>query len=247
MTPEQLDLLGRTSWGFVACSAAAGVVTMGLVQLAKDLLPIRTMWQKAWIQGVVQRLAQEADPRAGRTGLAYRALDELLQLAVGGQEKALYGLPIDRLAGQLSAAAQAVLDYPARHESLFRILATGSNPDDVDTLLRPPPSAPLPGQPMNADSQAEITRTLDARNRVSHQVQRNLDALQINMGFRWRLYMQLMSVAVGGVLAAGMMSVAKAGPLDEPMFVGGVGLLGGFLASVGWDVVSAFQANRGRG
>jgi len=156
--------------------------------------------------------------------------------------------PSDRLAGQLSAAAQAVLDSPNRHKDLLLILSTGSEADDLDALLGPPPLAPSmvgDAQIASVEERRGAVGYVDARNRVSHQIQRNLDAFQIHMTFRLRAYLEAMALGLGLVAAltlAWMIGV-RVDALGPPLWVV-IGVLGGFLGTL---LTDAARAIRGRG
>ena len=238
-----LDRYLRTVWLTLASSAGLGVVSMAVVQLLKDLSPIRTFWQRRWIEAVVDEQARKT-----KVDGAQNVLPDLINLATAGNARALYGLPINQLAGQLNAAAGVVLDSPPRHPNLFRVMAAGADADDLATLLAPPPQARTSSDASPGDKET-VTRFVDARNRVAHQVQRNLDALQIAMTFRWQLYLQLLSIAVSGAIAA-VSAVALFPALKDRAegWVGVVvmGILGGFFSTVARDLVAALRGLRGR-
>jgi hypothetical protein len=241
MDPVELNRLAGTLWLVLAASAGLGVATMAVVQLVKDLFPMREMWQRRWVQSRAREQARRAGaaqaPAAGPDPMT-----DLIRQATGGDAKALYALPVERLAGQLNAAAQVVLDYPTRHQPLLHVLAAGADPDDLATLLSAPPRR-APGV-----RDEETTRFVDARNRVAHHVQRNLDALQISTTFRWQLWLQIVSLAVSVVLAAFASAILF--PWEEGAVwwskVILVGVLGGFFAGVARDLAAALENLRGR-
>lgn len=247
MNPENLDRLMRGIWLVIAAAAGLGVVTMVIVQLLKDLLPLRPVWQRSWIWSVVRQQAARARAEPARV------IDDLINLATAGNSKALYDLPIEQLGGQLNSAAQVVLDFPARHTDLLRVLAAGADPVDLQTLLAERPqartmAARAAGVPVDPQQEQALVGFVDARNRVTHQVQRNLDALQIAMTFRWKLILQLLSLVVAvGCTAA--VTWALIGPPDGGDWVAKVvviGVLGGFLSTVARDLAVAIQNLRRR-
>jgi hypothetical protein len=247
--PENLDRFVRGIWLVLATAAGLGVVTMVIVQLLKDLLPLRSAWQRHWIWSVVRLQAAKvrADPAL--------ALDDLINVATAGNSRALYDLPIEQLGGQFNSASQLVLDFPASHSDLLRVLVAGADAADLQTLLSERPqartmaAARTAGTPVDPQLEQAPVRFVDARNRVTHQVQRNLDALQIAMTFRWKLILQVMSLVVGSACAAAT-AWAIAGPPNGTEWVvkvAVIGILGGFLSTVARDLTAAIQNLRGRG
>src|SRR4051794_26676737 len=114
MDLTDFDRLLRAVWLVLASSAGLGVAAMAVVQLIKDLSSVRTFWQRRWIEAVVAEQAGRTQAvGGGRAG--DDVLRDLVNLATAGNARALYGLPINQLAGQLGAAAGVVLDAPPRH------------------------------------------------------------------------------------------------------------------------------------
>jgi hypothetical protein len=257
-----LDRYLRIIWYVVAISAGVAVVVMAVLRLAEDFFPFRRWWQEAKLRELVRAQASKVvHPTAGeaRGATSNRlaqalpvnpdaALTDLVRLATGGHAPALYDLPIDRLAGQLSAAAQAVLDSPDRHKDLVLILATGSEADDLELVLSPPPLAPSmvgDAQIASVEERRSAVGYIDARNRVTHQIQRNPDALQIHMTFRLRAYLEAMGLGLGLVGALVLawsfgIHIDAVGPAVWVI----IGLLGGFLGTL---LTDAARAIRGRG
>jgi hypothetical protein len=145
----------------------------------------------------------------------------------------------------MNAAAQMVLDFPWLHPQLFHCLAAQASAEDLDRLMkaRPPAqgSRPAPG----ADDKAAL---IDARNRVTHQVQRSLDGLMIAVGFRWKFWLQIASFVVSALIVwIGLLLF-----VEEPIAVftrhlplyAVLAVLGGFLAPVARDLVAALQQIR---
>lgn len=215
MDPELANLTSDT-WRFIAVSAGLGVVIVAVQQMLQDVLPLRRYFQRREIPAVVHHIADRLSERfrvfdqvtddqyqfekvalasheEGRGVNPDRALGNLIALATGGNKKAFYNLPIDQLAGQISVAAQNVLDYPRHNPDLVLVLSTGAAAADVIEILSPPPPPLPPGTP---PSQQHIA-FIDARNRVAHQIQRNLDAIQIHMRRRLRRHLQSWSIVLG--------------------------------------------------
>jgi hypothetical protein len=228
---------------------------MALIQLLKDLLPIRREFQKAWIRQWLKR--KHAFIYLERpTGHYLNAERELVQLATDGDSNAFYSLPIEQLCGQMNAAAQSVLDHPRDYPSLLLCLASQAAPADIDLLFSgppPPPPRPRDGvpttdqQPVDDTVQREMLQDfVDARNRVTHQVQRAIDALQLSAGSRWKLSIQIGSIILSGGLA--VLGVSLFGDVHGfwhwllTVFI--VALLGGFFAPIARDLIAGLQRLR---
>lgn len=193
--------------------AAVGAVAMALVELVKAMGDVRR-WYHEW------KLRQWLDDR--------RALEDLLYLSIGDRARtdALCGQPLEKMMGQVQAAANAALDFPAEYPDLFRFLTT--------TDLRPPSEAGSPfaegipgvGKDRAADDRSRwefFARTREqarpagpvasvdaakrapdpeeqaasrARMRLANLVARKLDGFQLRTQYYWDRGNQLASVVV---------------------------------------------------
>ncbi len=220
---------------FATALAAVGLVSMALIQTVKDMLPVRRWFQGWWIQ----RWLRAQSLRSGEGGFAsdpVAAERDLVRLATSGDRDALFDLPIEQVSGQMNAAAQIVLSYPREYSNLLYCLAAYAAPSDVSTLLGAPPTA-----------EPERTAFVDARNRVTHQVQRSLDGLQISAGYRWKLYLQIASIVSSGLLTMVGVWFFSGQPIPAgrrfALYIA-ISVLGGFLAPVARDLVAALQQLR---
>lgn len=242
---QAVDAVYDKAFAFTTALAAVGVLTMAALQTIKDMLPARRWFQATWVRAWLDRQARATPAIHGSAVNAERAEEDLIRLATSDDRAALYDLPIEQVAGQMNAAAQVVLDYPWDHEHLLRCLGAQANVDDLRKLLdtRPPATGPRP-QP----SPEERSALIDARNRVTHQIQRALDGLQISAGFRWKLYLQIASIALSALFVwIGLMLFVKE-PIDVfvrhlPLYVL-TAIFGGFLAPVARDLLAALQQLR---
>ena len=216
---------------YVAALSILGGVSMALLQTLKDLAPIRQWFQKYYLNKWMKEGAAEAGlpPAAATT-----AENDLLKLAVDGDAAALYDLQIEQLCGQYTAAIQIVLEYPASYPDLLRVTASQALPTDVVAVLAGLGVTVPPAQAF-----------LDARNRVTHQCQRAIDALQIAAGFRWKWIFQIASILLCIVLAWIAMSY-KPTIAPNPVSVIVSALLAGFLAPVAKDLLAVLQKARGQ-
>lgn len=238
---QMVNAVYDTAFAFATALAAVGVLTMAFIQTVKDMLPVRRWFQAWWMRSWLERQAATT----GLGGSAQRAEDDLVRLATSGDRGALYDLPIEQMTGQMNAAAQIVLDYPWEHEDLLCCLAAQANDADIRRLLAARPPATGPHPTLSLEDKSAL---IDARNRVTHQVQRSLDGLQIAAGFRWKLYLQLASILLSGLFVWVGLVLFVMEPIDVfvqhlPLYAL-IAIVGGFLAPVARDLVAALQQLR---
>jgi hypothetical protein len=258
------------AYQFFTAIAAVGVFSMAIIQTIKDMLPVRNWFQQFYVRRWMQQKANDShnetvdwlkgggfewfaeerartDPRADlakfEKGPDWAVAErDLFKLATDGDDKALYDLPIEQLCGQINAAAQVVLDRPADHPDLMLCLASVADPVDIARVMFPPAEAKA-ARPLDDDeARRRHDSFVDARTRVTHQVQRAIDALQISAGFRWKFGLQVISIVLSGVIAA--IGVWKFAPGAGLSTVVVIGVMGGFLAPVARDLVAALQQLR---
>lgn len=233
---------------YLTTIGAIGVITMALIQTAKDMLPLRRGFQRRRFRRWLAEGAGEAGAPARAATLAAGgdagavALDanaaerRIVALATDGDDDALYTLPIEQMCGQISAALQVVLEYPARDRNVVAIVASQAAATDLEALFAG----------TGGEAQARVDFA-GARTRVMHQFQRAIDAFQIATSYRWKLLLQALSLLVCGLLTfvamqlqfhVGTSYVGRWGAV----IVGSI--LAGFLAPVARDLTAALQALR---
>jgi hypothetical protein len=192
-------------------------------------------------KGERERTNPPADSRYFLVGPgADKAEKDLFKLATDGDDKALYDLPIEQLCGQINSAAQVVLDRSLDHPDLFVCLASMADPVDVARMMFPPKEAKAARPLDEGEAQERHDSYIDARTRVTHQIQRAIDTLEITAGFRWKFWMQLASIALSGLFAGlGMWMFWKGSHLFLSSLA--VAVLGGFLASLARDLVATLR------
>jgi hypothetical protein len=239
--------LSGTALSYAGALAIAGTLAMAILQIIKELTPLRRAYQRRWLG---HWLAQRADSFLVAAQLGPAKIDSalltpdrftgekaqaaLVELATGGEANAFYDLTIEQVVAQMNAAAQVALEYPQLHFTLLAVLSQGADVEDVRKLLPPARGArkPDPG-------------ALDARNRVGHRIQRNLDGIQIALGSRWRLWMQATSIVFTIAFVELAIIENVKGYTGATLLVGAVlGVVGGYLAPITRDVVAALQSLR---
>lgn len=265
-----LDFVSQHYYQFLIAIASVGVLSMAIIQTIKDMLPVRNWFQQFFVRRWLQQKANDAynqssawmkgagsqwfgaeakltDPAADSTKFEKGpdwtvAEGDLFKLATDNDSDALYDLPIEQLCGQINAAAQVVLDRPSDHPDLILCLASVADPVDVARVMFPPAEAKAARPLDDDDARRRHDSFVDARTRVTHQVQRAIDALQITAAFRWKFILQLSSILLSGAIAG--IGVWKFAPQAGFLAVVGIGIMGGFLAPVARDLVAALQQLR---
>lgn len=240
---QMVDVIYAKAFGFATALAAVGVISMAFLQTVKDMLPVRRWFQAAWVRGWLRDQATQAPPITTAIAVNADAAEaDLFRLATSGDRSALYDLAIEQVTGKMNAAAQMVLDFPWRHEHLFCCLAAQADVGDLRRLLDARPPEGGPRRELSAEDRSAL---IDARNRVTHQVQRSLDSLMISAGFRWKLYLQIASIVLSALIVwIGLMLFVRE-PIEVfvrhlPLYVV-ITVFGGFLAPVARDLVAALQ------
>lgn len=255
--PEDLvnTLVANRIVAQLAFLAAVGGLSAALVKALEDLSWIKSSinrnFLKAWfaerLRGNLFTLQRRehrilglrapaiAPPEHSRNKPRGDAWSQAIELCAAGQERALTELDTAQICGQLNSAAQIVFQFPAQYRSLFEVFAAGAPAEDVAAIMAEHPAE------KNADHQ-------NARTRISHYLQRSVDALHILLDARWKWWRHL----AGFLFSAGIVLVvmiSKSTDHGNPgLFVFHLvvaALVGGFLAPVARGVVTAIQ-NRGQ-
>jgi hypothetical protein len=101
---------------YAAVLGAAATVSMAFVELFKGVLDLRTRFQRRFLD----KWLDEADGSRGKVK------PELLFLAIGDRkhESVLCGQPLEKMMGQIQAAARTALDNPEEFPELYKFLTT---------------------------------------------------------------------------------------------------------------------------
>jgi len=228
-----MDQLSRIIWPLASAVLAIAAIATAIVELFKDLLPIRRKFQRRFLASWFSKRLS-ARKAIGRQQLL-EAETELIRLATGGDRSAFYDLEPAQLCGQINSAAQMALAYPDRHPALIRFLAPEADETDIQTIVQ------HAGLTQEQKQTENIDPLLDARNRVTHHLQRSIDALQIAMSFRWKFCLQIVIYAVCFILAFVCLFAVKRGPYTAAEAIA-VAVVAGFLS----PVISDFAATVNR-
>jgi hypothetical protein len=218
-----------------------------MLQLVKDLTPLRRAYQHFWMRRWVamhamdfnQNLKRSSDNKNLSEVSASKAEMLMVDLATGGAERAFYELAVEQMVAQINAAAQITLDYPRKYSDLLVILCEGADLNDVATVL----AQSLEG----ARAKKKLTLSanyMEARTRIGHRIQRNLDAIQIALGSRWKFWMQIIAITLSTLLLeAAVISVAGS-HYGAILMALPIGIAGGYFAPVSRDLVATLQSLR---
>ena len=184
---------------------AVGTLAMAIVEIIKSVFFGRK-WFNQWRVGAWTR------DGAGRGGDA--VLSELLLLAAGAHSnpRALYDQPVEKMMGQVQAAANVALEYPQEYPHLYDWLTAvpkrywskgASNATESDGVnwrqhaqavkrIRALPAGAKP-KPREMAAAQDASR---ARARLNNLVARKLDAFQNQTQYRWERFNQIAATVV---------------------------------------------------
>jgi len=214
------------------------ILSMAALQVLKDIFHVHRRFNGLALARWLEAQAKRAGARFGKPPSIELARETLVTLATGGDAAALHALDTPQLTAQMSAASQIVIDNAALYDDLFRCLAAEARPEDViQAMSPPPPMAP------DATGRGEATAWVEARNRVTHQIQRTLDGLQIALDYRWTYVNRLVVFALNAVFAVIALRLAN---VPGGLLYLTIPISAAFLAPVAKDVVTALQGLRDR-
>lgn len=223
--------------------AGIGALAMALVQIVKELTPMRGMLQRRWFAAWLAKHGAEVDqeiqklPGAPYDDTGQNQLEvSLAEVTVGGEAPVLFELAGDVITEQILRSAPVILDNPRQYARLLARLAFGAASIDLNIVFDAALRADFSGNDY-----------YDARARVLRRIERNLEGIALVVTARWRVWMHLASIL--GTLAV----VVCALVLDRRPFsvsiaiaAGAVSLLGGYFAPAAKDIVATLQEFRQR-
>lgn len=235
---------------FLGAMAGVGILSMAIIQAVKDTFPVRRAFQRQWLRNWFQCKAAEAAKKGSDFKVnPSEAERDLIKLATDDNGNAFYDLPIEQLCGQYNAAIQVALDYAKQHRDLLIATAALATAEDLLLVLNPPDAATLRVNAADPNASQQVLdqrqKFIDARTRVTHQVQRAIDSIQISAGFRWKFWLQCASFGLSALIAGLGVAIFFHPPAGSGIITVVVtGVLGGFLAPVARDLVAALQQLR---
>ena len=227
-------LSGGTTLAAMLALVAVATVSMAVLQLLKELTPVRRWFQQAWIERWMcrRRAAFCNAPREGEPTVVSPAsvCVELAQIAAGGEKEAFYDMPIEQLILEANAAGQIALDQPSDYWTLLGVLSEGASRDDLHLLLR-------------GHTREGAQQFFDARARVNRRIERNLQGIKIACGNRWRWILLWASIVITSLI-----TVATVGTQTSDTrllwLAAAVGVVASYLAPIARDLLAAVQQLR---
>lgn len=269
MTPDSSviqALHSLTHWTALLILPLVGIaaLTMTILQTIKNMFRLRYWFQRSFVESwLAGRTVSAPEPQmAGAASFAadpVPAKEHLVRLAASGDAHALYSLPIEQLCGQINASTQVLLDYPKLHWSLLKALAGKAHGEDLDAIrttdqdklkefsrTTPDEQKQLRSPAEYAANRKQLADYVEVRNRISHQIQRSVDALQISVSLRWKFWLQFASILISAFL--GFIALVIVGhPLDTlsaATFILLSGIFSGLIASSARDLLAALERIR---
>lgn len=192
--------LGANLLSYALALAAIGTIAMGIVEMAKSVSMARMRYNR-W------RISLWTGKGA--------VLQELLLLAVGAHtdSSALYDQPVEKMMGQIQAAANLALEYPAEYPHLYELLTTvpqsywqgGAHNISAVDGARWRDNIRLvhnirQGQAITDNEKETAHDASAARARLNNLVARKLDALQNQTQYLWERLNQWSATVVAVVV-----------------------------------------------
>lgn len=239
-----VQLLGDKFLPFAMAMSAVGVATMAVIQMTRDLFPIRRKFHefevRRWFDKAAAHVQEPEILEAwNKAGVAppdpAKAFHQLVRLTTAGDANALLSLEIERLAGQMAAASRVTADFPPVGPDFMHCLAAYASPADLARVETERAAyASL--------AKEDQTAAAEARARVQHHIQRAIDGLQIGVSHRWKFWHHIASLAIGFVIVLAALSQQR----KEWGMAGAVliSILAAFVAPVSKDLVAALQQLR---
>ena len=236
--------VARNAWPFAITIAVIAVFSTAFIQMVKDLLPVRRWFQQSFVRRWLGGRATKPSQRQSTNPDVGEAEKDLIHLATGGDVAAFYNLEAEQLCGQINSAAQIALAYAGRHDNLLRCLAPEAAPADIQSVVSAPEFAAGDRVQLTSEQNKAVTALLDARNRVAHQVQRGIDALQISMSFRWKMILQIAVYIICFVVPLGGVFWINSAGRHKIFDAIITGILAGFLSPIVRDLMAVLDRLR---
>lgn len=217
------------NWGhYVVTLNIIGAVSMGLLEIAKNLFPIRRHFQRwrlrEWFVGAACRATSSLKTAV----CADIAEDQLITLGANGNVRAFYDQQPQDISGIYNATIQIVLESPEAYQQLLRVTASHANPYDITAIETIP---------------SPMTQTyIEARSRVLHQCQRAIAAFEVATDFRWKWLMQIAALIISTTVTAIALSNSATKVSASFASIAFTSLLAGFIAPVAKDLLGIIQA-----
>lgn len=267
-----IDAVADFVLGYAITLAAVGALSMAMLEAWKTLSAWRDGFHKKklreWLRGVpvpfdaLERTACCCPP-GDDDAFHNRVYAQLIRLTTGESAglsaltqpvarrlfrvtpaDALFALDLEKMLGEIEAAADIALAHPQACPELYHFLCAGGDPGEAADWYRWAQEPPV----RTGDDAALAKRQADTYEQMRQVMKRRLDALHLTARYEWRVRNQFASVALGAVLL--FVALVLINSPQDPwgwLRLVAASLLGGFAAPVAKDLVVAIQRMRGGG
>jgi hypothetical protein len=235
-----IDAISQHTLDYALLLAAIGTLSMAFIEMLKGVFALRRKFHR---QQVKRWICNSS------------AQHELLVLATGGEEYAdvLFDQPIERMMGQIQAAANLSLEYPDRYPHVYQFfteenleVGAEADADKSDRKIWAAYAQDAAKSGVKAHAKEDVSRAAQqARVRLGNLIARRLDSFQNRTQYLWARYNQVASVAIGaGLSAFALNQGTKMDGVNGYLFLISLSLLAGMLAPFAKDVVTAVSGIR---
>jgi hypothetical protein len=157
---------------------------------------------------------------------------------------ALFALDLEHMMGSIQEAADIALTSPGQNESLYVLMTSGADPEDISTWYANGPASMIATVDPDDNVRQLIKDQSDRFARLRQIVKRRLDGFQIYSSDRWAAWNQTSANIVGiAVLFAVLLRIKTNNPGGSPGYftIGILSLFGGILSPVAKDLVTALK------
>ncbi len=226
--------------------AAIGTLSMAFIELVKGVTGLRRYFHRRQFNRWMQ------DPASRK---------ETMILTTGGMryENVLFEQPIERMLGQIQAAANLSLDFPDRYPNTYAFFAKEDLEVRKMQAAKMRPDSELWADFAERTARAGVTAKAgarleeesraaqQARVRLGNLIARRLDAFQNRTQYLWARGNQLAAVSTAALLTAYVLTRNKdITGLEDFIALLCLSLLAGMVAPIAKDVVSAISGIRTR-
>jgi len=244
-----IESISNKTLDYALLLAAIGTLSMAVIEVIKGLFKLRCAFHRRELTGWMP----DDDCRR-----------ELLVLSAGGEQYAdvLLDQPIEKMMGQIQAAANLALEYPDRYRRMYdfftnedmKMSLASFREDESDNVKWANYAARIAKDGVRIDANQRMApdktdrEAQQARVRLGNLIARRLDMFQNRTQYRWARYNQAASIIIGIALTAYALSritIIESG--NDAFALACLSFLAGMLAPFAKDVVSAIAGIRVRG
>lgn len=264
---EAFGLLTGRSWTVLGFAVGIGVASAATIQVAKQLLGVRSRFQRRWVMDwigdrcaieplwadwlerhrqLIERSASPSDdpvvsPQVladSQRSLATAELEAALLGGFGQRElRDVFDLPIEQLCAQIGSAADLAITRPDVNAELLLALMGPDRLADIDSLA--PPDKVQDGRIRRGHRDDD-----NAYGLVAQGARTGIDLMQISLGQRWRRGVRSSAVVISGIIGAvGVFFVQITWP-TRALFILAALILGGFFAWLVRDLSAIIERAR---